>query len=94
MPPLLHAATRSRNRGIATTLLKRGAVGVNERDDSGRTALHVASELGDAAVTSLLLRHGADPDARDKHGQTPLYVAVSEGHDQIVEMLLDPIERA
>ena len=59
------------------------------RDELGRTALHVAAELGDEALVALLLRHGADPHACDVHGKTAVYLAVSAGHSEAVEMFLE-----
>ncbi|KAL9083285.1 MAG: hypothetical protein Q9165_008591 [Trypethelium subeluteriae] len=88
LPPLLHTAARSRNCRIVETLLRRGVAAVNERDEDGRTALHIAAELGDETTMSLLLSHGAHPCLRDLRGQNALYIAVSEGHQNVVELLL------
>ncbi|KAH6612778.1 hypothetical protein B0J18DRAFT_65904 [Chaetomium sp. MPI-SDFR-AT-0129] len=86
--PLLHVATRSRNRRIMMTLLKHG-VPPNERDELGRTALHVAASQGDESLVSLLLRYGADPAICDLRGQTALYTAVEGGFGEVVELLLE-----
>ncbi|KAF2231046.1 ankyrin [Viridothelium virens] len=88
LPPLLHTAARSRNSRIVETLLRRGVAAVNERDEDGRTALHIAAGLGDETTMSLLLSHGAHPCLRDLRGQNALYIAVSEGHQNVVELLL------
>ncbi|KAI1083474.1 hypothetical protein F5B20DRAFT_595486 [Whalleya microplaca] len=87
--PLLHVAARSRNRRVMTTLLKHGAVQVDDQDSQGQTSLHIAAELGDEALVLLLLCHGADPHVCDNCGQSPLYLAVSGGHNEIVESLLE-----
>lgn len=86
--PLLHVATRSRNRRIMMTLLKHG-VPPNERDELGRTALHVAASQGDESLVALLLRCGADPGICDVRGQTALYTAVEGGFSEVVELLLE-----
>ncbi|KAK4120693.1 hypothetical protein N657DRAFT_692901 [Parathielavia appendiculata] len=89
VPPLLHVAARTRNRSIMASLLKHGAP-PDERDAAtGRTALHVAAELGDVALVTLLLRYGADAHATDVVGATPLFLAVSAGQGEVVELLLE-----
>lgn len=88
LPPLLHVAARSRNRNVAATLLKYGASMVDQYDEHGQTALHIAASLGDEPLVSLLLRHGADANLRDSHGQNPLFLAVSAGHNEVVVLLL------
>ncbi|MCK9357958.1 MAG: ankyrin repeat domain-containing protein [Dehalococcoidia bacterium] len=44
-------------------------------EPDGRTALHVASAINDAAMVRLLLTNGADPWARDTGGHTPYDLA-------------------
>ena len=50
-------------------------VEINARDHKGRTALHVAAQTGNAAMTVSLLEAGAAPGARDGNGYTPLRLA-------------------
>jgi ankyrin repeat protein len=45
---------------------------LDERDDTGKTALHWAVRGGHAEVTALLLRNGAGASVRDEEGGTPL----------------------
>lgn len=54
--------------------------GVNHKDTSGRTALHVACELGFEEITKLLLQHHGDVHAIDCNGQTPLHLAAMSGN--------------
>ena len=46
-------------------------------DESGRTALHWASDCGHEGVVALLLAAGAERDARDGDGMTALAYAVT-----------------
>lgn len=57
-------------------LVSRPNIDVSAADSKQRTALHLASVRGHAAVVQLLLLHGAQKDARDVNGNTPLHLAV------------------
>lgn len=46
-----------------------GAVDVNARDSTGRTALHVAKQQGNGALERFLLRKGADATIEDEMGR-------------------------
>jgi uncharacterized protein len=64
-----------------------GEVGVNRRDDGGKTPLHWAAYKGDAEMTQLLLGWGAKVNVRDKEGKTPLGIALEmqqeDSHEQV-----------
>ena len=62
---------------------------IDDRDAGGRTALHLAAELGDETLVSLLLGQGADSQLRDYRGRLPVYYAVEKGHHEAVELLID-----
>ena len=62
------------NVAVAEVLVLAGA-DLEQRDGSGRTALHAAARYTPAAFP-LLLRLGADPAARDGNGRTPLDYAL------------------
>lgn len=49
-----------------------------------QTALHVASEAGNAPVVAALLQNNADFDALDVNGDNALHVAIREGHLNVV----------
>ena len=48
---------------------------INHRDDSNRTALHVAASKDYLEAAIYLISIGADLQARDNRGETPLHEA-------------------
>lgn len=62
---------------------------VDETDESGWTALHIASSVGALqTVEELVGGLDADVNAQTNSGQTPLHFAVSKNHKSVVEYLL------
>ncbi len=60
---------------------------IDARDDSGRTALMLATLSGQARAVDLLLAHGADPNAADAQGVTPLQAAIAGDRPAIAAAL-------
>ena len=55
-------------------------VNIAERDDEGRTPLHLAAaQTRDPAVVAELLRAGADIDLTDSEGRRPIHIAAADG---------------
>jgi ankyrin repeat protein len=54
-----------------------GKESFDERDERGRTALHVAAENGNVEMARFLLALGASADAEDSQGRTALGIAAS-----------------
>jgi hypothetical protein len=68
------------------TLLGR-QVDIDARDESGRTALMLATLHGQARAVDMLLAHGADPNAADAQGVTPLQAAIAGDRPAIAAAL-------
>ena len=65
------------------------AVGVNERDSKGRTAIMVACIYEKEELLRILLDHGADLDAKDNQGKTVLFHAISTGDIACMRTLMN-----
>ena len=74
---------------IMTMLLKAGAR-VNDRDDSGKTAVMLAVEYNNArpAILKLLLQYKPDLSLKDGSGNSALYVAALNGYADSARLLL------
>ena len=90
-PTPLHSACHySRKDGVSASIvaLVEAGADVNQRDASGRTALHWAVEwFGGAELVAYLLEQGADPAVADRSGKTPEALARAAGKDSLVELL-------
>ena len=71
----------------AKTFLAEGA-DIDNRDESGNTALHHAAANGEVESVAELLKAGADADAKNKDLYTPLHYATLINCERTVETLL------
>ena len=62
---------------------------VDEPDESGNTALHLAAKSGYPEIVRMLLKQGADVRKSNEHGETPLNMAVLSDHLLVVAILLE-----
>jgi ankyrin repeat protein len=62
---------------------------VNEKDDSGQSALHMAADTGSIKCVQILLEAGADPNASDNDGISVLEAAVIGGSIEVVTILVN-----
>ena len=62
------------------------ATGINLTLASGKSALHLAAEKGDARVLRLLLAAQAQLDAATSTGRSALHVAVEHDYEQAVQV--------
>ena len=85
-PPLQRAAAAGRV-DIVEELLTAGQ-DLNQQNELGQTALHVACSVGNVAVASVLLQRGAEAGMRDFRHETALIKAAKGGHDGIIELFL------
>ena len=84
----LHVATEIKEEGLLTWLLGQGLIGdINEKNDSGYTALHVAASIGNVAIVQHLLAQGADRSIANKNGRTAFEMARSRGHQGVMDCL-------
>jgi len=60
---------------------------IDARDESGRTALMLATLHGQARAVDVLLAHGADPNSADAQGITPLQAAIAGDRPAIAAAL-------
>lgn len=71
--------------------LVQGGANVNDKDDSGRTALHEAAAKGHASIVVALLTMGASMSERDAQGRLPVMEAAANGNVEVLELLLSPV---
>ncbi len=57
------------------------------RDRSGRTALHIAADRGDAVIVEAILMMGAKRDLKDRSGATAVSIARAKGHQDVIKLL-------
>jgi ankyrin repeat protein len=87
----LHLAAKEGNPEIVelvVTEMKRKGIGLDKPDNSGRTALSTAAELGHLATVEKLVNAGASLQAKDPDGETAFHRAAVFGHIPVVEFLL------
>ena len=91
LTPLERAAGKKRPDGngyddIVSILIDSGAR-VNETDERGWTALHVASTNGNINVVKLLIEEGAGVNIKDRMGKTPMKWAIIMKRTSVIEFL-------
>lgn len=96
---LLHAAVRSQNHNILSTLLQKlqvcqeqdvnqPPIGVDTINKAGETPLHIAAERGYVKLARTLLMHGANIEAKDNASSTPLVGAMLREQDEMADFLI------
>lgn len=65
-------------------------IDVNAVDEEGRSALHIASALGNVESVKALIKAGADVNLQDKLGRTPLHFTVMR-QELVKKILKEPI---
>ena len=76
-------------RKVVALMLLDGGVDVNQKDNKGRTAFHLATLNGHEAMVPLLLSRGANLDAIDNGSKTALHLAVDAGNEHLTRLLLE-----
>ena len=85
----LHLTVVEQQPEMAEILIDGGADIDLVSEINGRTALLLASELGDLEMVHVLLEHGADIQMRDNLGQTARHLATRFGQESVVKALLN-----
>lgn len=81
--PLMAACDEWPHPYIVAPLVQAGAA-INQRDATGKTALHHAvNPFLHRSLVELLLKHGADPTLADKNGFTCIYLARCLGFEDV-----------
>jgi len=83
----LHEAAGHGDIGRVNHLVESG-VDIDGRDAQGRTALHIAAEMGNEDLALTVLEKGVAIDAVDCNDDTALHRAVAHGHSAVIELLL------
>jgi ankyrin repeat protein len=87
MTPLMQVE----DEGLARALIKKGAR-IDERDNTGATALIWAATFGRTDIVRVLLENGADPAAKDDSGHDAVFFAQQRHHGEIKKMLAKAVE--
>ncbi|XP_064077569.1 ankyrin-3-like [Macrobrachium nipponense] len=83
--PLMEAA-ESGSQEICKILI--GSV-IDETDNDGNTALHLAVKRGYSQVVKVLLSHGANPKCQNKAGITPIHEGANQRTKNCLELLCE-----
>ncbi|XP_069170662.1 tyrosine-protein kinase HTK16 isoform X2 [Procambarus clarkii] len=86
---LLHRSTSQGNIIVVSELLKSGYKKIDDKNNNGQTALHIASMKGYEEITKMLLQSMASVEVRDEEGVTPLHLASRYNNPAIVRLLVE-----
>ena len=84
--PLMRAID-NRHSSVVSYLLSLPVIEVNQVNENGSTALHIAAQAGDEAAVAKLLELGSVVTVADKNGFTAVDVAVENGYLEIAELI-------
>ena len=84
----IHVAILKNHKKLFKYLADERRCDIDVQNSLGRTALHVACELGRHELVAELLRFGADTHKRTLALWTPLHFAVAYGHVNVIQSLL------
>jgi ankyrin repeat protein len=86
----LRLAVLGNHYNVLEHLLSKIGPDLEEKDEEGRTALHLASGLGHDNIVRTLLNGGADVNAQSNGDYSnALQAASAKGYDNVVQMLLE-----
>ncbi|KAK0622407.1 ankyrin repeat-containing domain protein [Immersiella caudata] len=73
---ILHLAVQSGRPDVVSTIVSRGSIDIDHRNDAGDTALHMTIRRHDLTVADVLLSHNASLIILDGQGMAPIHQAV------------------
>lgn len=85
--PLIVSAAEYGNALAVAALAEFGA-NVNQKNNEGKTSLHIAANGKDLDVTKSLIEAGADVNVKDNDGFTPLMLAIKNKDAKMTSYLL------
>ena len=83
----LHDAVRALDEDQVVRLLDKGA-DINDRDENGETAMHIATRIGRFSMVKTLLIYDPDLTIENKKGYTPLAIAIHYNHIKSIQALV------
>lgn len=86
----LHKAVEEVNEAEVHRLVEDGS-DINALDQSGKTALHLATKIGRLSLVKYLVEHGADLYLKDKAHKSPLVYAIEKNHIKVIVYLTKQI---
>ncbi|EAX86017.1 ankyrin repeat protein, putative, partial [Trichomonas vaginalis G3] len=63
-------------------------ININEKDNDGRTALHIAAFYNNREIAEILISHGININEKDNIGQTALHKATRYIDKETTEILI------
>lgn len=85
--PLMRAID-NRHSGVVNYLLSLPDAPLDQQNENGSTALHIAVLKNDADAARLLLESGAEPALKDKNAMSPVEIARINGLERIEALLV------
>lgn len=74
--PLHYAVQNNLAKSVSALLLN--TANINTKNKEGKTALHIAAEIGNPEIINKLFFKGADPFVKDTNGKTPLDIIMEK----------------
>ena len=62
---------------------------INQKNDRGEIALHVAASKGDLKMIKVLIQKGSDPNIQNSYGCSAAHLAAKNYHHEVVEYLVN-----
>jgi len=80
-------AIENRHGSVVSYLLSLPEIKINQQNENGSTALHVAAQVGDVVTVGRLLELGAAVAPKDKNGISAHDIATANGHSNVAELI-------